>query len=92
MRPAFSSTRSAVAFGAALALTALLPAVMPLLAAITGGFNLRDRYPLPTVFSGEYCKPSFLENQIFSASNAVDIVFMGSSHIGDGIDPRAVQQ
>lgn len=85
MRPAFSSTKAAAVFALLLLLLLALPAVM--------GKNLlpprEQAYAIQGWGLGPY---PWIQNQIFEETNAIDIVFLGSSHIICGIDTPYVQQ
>jgi cytochrome bd-type quinol oxidase subunit 1 len=64
MRPAFSSTRQAVAFSVLLATIMVLPAV----AALTGWFKIEGRYPY---VSGNFGGFPTTQQEIFVNTNAV---------------------
>jgi hypothetical protein len=84
MRPAFSSTRSAAAFALLLLVLLALPAVL-------GQSWLPPReeaYSRQGWGSGPY---PWIENQIFQETNAIDIAFIGSSHIFNDINTPYVQ-
>ncbi|MBI3878955.1 MAG: hypothetical protein HY301_02695 [Verrucomicrobia bacterium] len=85
MRPAFSSPRQAVAF--ALLLGALL--ALPVLVARTGWLRRSDVYPAMTWRMG--ISP-LIQPKIFDETNGVDIAFLGSSHIWDGVNTPYVQR
>jgi hypothetical protein len=83
MRPAFSSTRQAAAF--ALLLLALLLA--PVLAQ-------KILPPRETIYSSIWWASGdfpYMDGQIFREQSAIDILFMGSSHIWAGFDTPYVQ-
>ena len=84
MRPAFSSIAQAAAFIALLMVLLLAPLVI--------GKNLlppREQiYASKSWGSGPY---PWIQNQIFQETNAIDIAFMGSSHILHAVDTPYVQ-
>ena len=84
MRPAFSSIAQAAAFTALLMVLLLAPLVI--------GKNLlppREQiYASKSWGSGPY---PWIQNQIFQETNAIDIAFMGSSHILHAVDTPYVQ-
>jgi len=85
MRPAFASTKSAAAFALLLLVLLALPVVL-------GQSWLPPReeaYSRQGWGSGPY---PWIENQIFQETNAIDIAFLGSSHILNGIDTPYVQE
>jgi len=85
MAPAFSSSRQAAAFALLLAVLLALPALV----ARTGWLKRRDVYPtIPT----KYGPFSWIQRQIFIETNDVDIAFLGSSHIWNGVDTPFVQK
>jgi hypothetical protein len=84
MRPAFSSTKQAVAFALLLLVTLLSPV-------LAGKKFLPPReqaYASQSWGSGPY---PWIENQIFQETNDIDIVFIGSSHIIHAVDTPYVQ-
>lgn len=85
MRPAFSSTKQAAAFALLLLVLLAFPVLM--------GKNLlpprEQAYSIQGWDSGPY---PWIRNQIFEETNAIDIAFVGSSHILCGIDTTYVQQ
>jgi hypothetical protein len=84
MRPAFPSTKSAAAF-------ALLLLVLLLSPVLAGKKFLPPReqsYAVQSWGSGPY---PWIRNQIFEETNAIDITFMGSSHIIHAVDTPYVQ-
>ena len=84
MRPAFSSTRTAAAF--ALLLLALLA-----LPVVVGKHLLPPRaqaYAVQGWGNGPY---PWIRNQIFEETNAIDIAFIGSSHLFNAIYTPYVQ-
>ena len=85
MRPAFPSTKSAVAF-------ALLLLVLLLSPVLAGKKFLPPReqsYAVQAWGNGPY---PWIRNQIFEETNAIDIAFMGSSHIFNAINTPQVQE
>lgn len=84
MRPAFGSTKSAAAFALLLLVVLLSPVLV--------GKNLlpprEQSYSVQAWGNGPY---PWIRNQIFEETNAIDIVFMGSSHIFNAIDTPKVQ-
>jgi hypothetical protein len=85
MTPAFSSSRQAAAFALLLALLLALPALV----APTGWLKRRDVYPsIPS----KYGPFSWIQQQIFTETNAVDIAFLGSSLIWSGVNTPFVQR
>ena len=92
MQPAFSSTRQVLAFCALLAVIILLPAVLLAVVTKTGWLQIRDRYPaLGGAVRGGF-NASYLEHQVFTATNPVDIAFIGSSGMLYDINTPFVQQ
>jgi hypothetical protein len=85
MRPAFSSPRHVAAFGLVLALLLALPELV----AKTGWLNRRDVYP---AIPWKYGPFPWIQQKIFDETGDVDVVFMGSSHIWNGVDAPYVQQ
>jgi len=85
MTPAFSSPRQTAAFALLLAL--LLAS--PVLVAKTGWLNRRDVYPAMPVKTGPF---AWIQQQIYSRTDDVDIAFLGSSHIWYGVDTAYVQK
>jgi hypothetical protein len=84
MRPAFSSTKSAAAF----ALLLLLLLLSPVLARKEILPPREEAYSRQGWGSGPY---PWIENQIFQETNAIDIAFVGSSHIFNDINTPDVQ-
>ncbi len=84
MRPAFSSTKQAAAF----ALILLLVLLSPVLAGKKFLPPREQSYAARGWGSGPY---PWIYNQIFEETNAIDIAFMGSSHIIKAIDTPYVQ-
>jgi len=85
MRPAFSSTKQAAAFALLLLVTLLSPV-------LAGKKFLPPReqaYSSQSWGSGPY---PWIEDQIFHETNAIDIAFVGSSHILQAIDTPYVQE
>jgi len=83
MRPAFSSTRAAAAFALLLLVLLALPAVL--------GKNLPPReqaYAVQGWGNGPY---PWIRNQIFEETNAIDIAFIGSSHLFNAVNTPYVQ-
>jgi hypothetical protein len=84
MRPAFTSTKAAAAFALLLLALLALPAVV--------GKNLlpprEQAYAVQGWGNGPY---PWIRNQIFEETNAIDIVFIGSSHIFNALDTPYVQ-
>ena len=84
MRPAFSSARSAAAFALVLLALLALPVVM--------GKNLlpprEEAYSRQGWGSGPY---PWIESQIYHETNAIDLLFIGSSHIFNALDTPLVQ-
>lgn len=85
MRPAFSSTNQAAAI--ALLLLALLG-----LPAILGKNHLPPREQAYAVLSWDSGPYPWIQDQIFEETNAIDIAFVGSSHMANGIDTPYVQR
>jgi hypothetical protein len=84
MRPAFSSTKQAAAF----ALLLLMVLLSPVLA---GKKFLPPREQAYASLGWGYGPYPWIRRQIFEETNDLDIVFLGSSHIMQGIDPGYVQ-
>ncbi len=84
MRPAFGSTKSAAAF----ALLLLLLLLSPVLAGKKILPPREQAYAVQAWGNGPY---PWIRNQIFEETNAIDIAFMGSSHIFNAIDTPYVQ-
>ena len=84
MRPAFSSTKSATAF----ALLLLILLLSPVLAGKKFLPPRESAYASQSWGSGPY---PWIEDQIFTETNAIDIVFIGSSHIFNAINTPYVQ-
>jgi hypothetical protein len=84
MRPAFSSTRQAAAF-AVLMLVVLLS---PVLAGKKFLPAREENYTVQGWSTGAY---PWIRNQIFEETNAIDIAFVGSSHLFNDIDTPYVQ-
>lgn len=84
MRPAFASTRSAAAF----ALLLLLLLLSPVLAGKKFLPPREEAYSRQGWGSGPY---PWIERQIFQETNAVDIAFIGSSHMFNDINTPYVQ-
>lgn len=84
MRPAFGSTQSAAAFALLLLVVLLSPVLV--------GKNLlpprEQSYAVQGWGNGPY---PWIRNQIFEETNAIDIAFMGSSHIFNAINTPQVQ-
>ena len=84
MRPAFSSTRTAAAFALLLLALLALPVVV--------GKNLlpprEQSYSVQGWGNGPY---PWIRNQIFEETNAIDIAFIGSSHLFNAIYTPYVQ-
>src|SRR5580704_2838252 len=85
MRTAFSSTKQAAAFALLLLLVFALPVVM-------GKNLLPSREQAYSILGWGLGPYPWIQNQIFEETNAIDIAFMGSSHILCGIDTPYVQQ
>ena len=85
MSPAFSSTKQAGAFAVLLLFFILLPA----LAGRTGLPPRSETYSSIPLRLGPF---PFIHQQIFEDKSDVDIAFVGSSHIWDGIDTPYVQK
>ena len=85
MRPAFSSTRQAAAFALLLIAIFLLPLIV----------GERWLPPREQVYSsirwGNGAFP-YIDEQIYAEKGDIDIAFVGSSHIWDGIDTPYVQK
>ena len=84
MRPAFSSTKSAAIF----ALLLLLLLLSPVLA---GKKFLPPRAQAYATRSWGSAPFPWIQNQIFEETNAIDIAFMGSSHMIHAVDTPYVQ-
>ena len=84
MRPAFSSTRQAAAFALLLQVVLLLPFAMQK----SWLPSRQEIYNFQGWGGGPY---PWLRNQIFEETNDIDIAFVGSSHIINGINPLLVQ-
>ncbi len=84
MRPAFGSNKSAAAFALLLLLLLLSPVLV--------GKNFlpprEQSYSVQAWGNGPY---PWIRNQIFEETNAIDIAFMGSSHIFNAINTPQVQ-
>ena len=85
MRPAFSSTKEAAAF----ALLLLLLLAAPWLAHQTFLPRREQSYSSQSI---RWEKFPWVQKFIFEETNDIDIAFVGSSHIGLGIDTPYVQQ
>ena len=85
MRPAFSSSRQVWVFAVSLAVLLALPE----LAAKTGWLNRRDVY---SAIPWKYGPFPWIQQQIFDETGDADVVFMGSSHIWNGVDAPYVQR
>lgn len=85
MQPAFSSPHHMAAFSVLLAVLLALPAVI----ARTDWLNRRDTY---LAIPWKYGPFSWIQQKIFAESDTADLVFMGSSHIWNGIDTPYVQR
>ena len=85
MRPAFTTTRSALAF--ALLLTGLM--TLPAFVAHTGWLKRNEVYPAIPWKCGPFI---WAQQKIFSETNDVDIAFVGSSLIWGDINPTYVQK
>lgn len=85
MRPAFNTTRSALAF--VLLLAGLM--VLPALVAQTGWLKRSEVYPAIPWKCGPFV---WAQQKIFFETNDVDIAFVGSSLIWGDINPVYVQQ
>jgi hypothetical protein len=83
MSPTFSSTRQALGF----LLIVIVILLSPLLLGHRGLPSREQIYASLPWRIGSY---PYIQQQIFQRSGDIDIVFMGSSHIGAGIDPRYV--
>ena len=83
--PAFKSTREALVFSG-LVLSFL---VMPLLLSWITRLDRADVYPVIPLRYGAY---TWIQQQIFDESSSVDIAFIGSSRIFNGIDAPYVQK
>jgi hypothetical protein len=85
MRPAFTSTKTAAAFALLLLAVLLSPVLV--------GKNLlpprEQSYSVQSWGNGPY---PWIRNQIFEETNAIDIAFMGSSHIFNAINTPYVQE
>src|ERR1017187_7687811 len=79
MRPAFASTQQTAAF----ALLLLLLLLSPVLA---GKKFLPSREQAYATRSWGSAPFPWIQNQIFQETNAIDIVFIGSSHILQAVD------
>jgi len=84
MRPAFSSARSAAAF-------ALLLLVLLLLPVLAGNSWLPAREQSYAALSWGSAPFPWIRNQIFEETNALDIAFLGSSHILHAINTPYVE-
>jgi len=84
MRPAFTSIRQATAFG----LLMLAVLLSPVLAGKVFLPSREQAYSTQGWGNGPY---PWVQNQIFQETNAIDIAFMGSSHILHAIDTPYVQ-
>jgi hypothetical protein len=85
MRPAFPSTKSAAAF----ALMLLILLLLPVLVGKKFLPTREESYSRQGWGSGPY---PWIEDQIFHETNAIDIVFIGSSHIFNAINTPYVQE
>ena len=85
MAPSFSSPRQAGGF-------ALLLAVILLLPALAGKPLLPPREAVYASAPDRLGPFPFLQKQIFKEKGDIDMVFMGSSHLWDGIDTPYVQK
>ena len=84
MRPAFSSNKSAAAFGLLLLIVLLLPVIvrkswLP---------PRKEIYATPSLMMGNYAS---IQKQIYTEKGDLDIAFVGSSHIGYGIYTPYIQ-
>jgi hypothetical protein len=85
MRPAFTSTKAAAAFG----LLLLVVLLSPVLAGKKFLPPREQAYAGKSWGSGPF---PWIQNQIFEETNAIDIAFMGSSHILHAVDTPYVQE
>jgi len=85
MSPAFSSPKSAAGFALLLLLLLLAPA-------LAGRALLPPRDQIYSSAPERWGPYAYFHRQIFEETNEADIVFMGSSHIGCGIDTPRVQR
>jgi hypothetical protein len=85
MRPAFGSTRSAAAF-------ALLVLILLLLPAIVGPGQLPSREEIYSSFWWANGPFPYIHQQIFKEKGDIDIAFVGSSHMAQGINTPYVQE
>ena len=85
MRPAFASTKSAAAFAFFLLLLLLSPVLV-------GKKLLPPREEIYSGMTWRYGPFSYLHQQIFEETGAIDIAFVGSSRIWAGIDTPYVQE
>jgi hypothetical protein len=85
MTPAFSSTRQAAVFAVLLLVLLALPEAI----AKTGWLQRNDIYPALPMRAGPF---PWIQQQIFSETSDVDVVFLGSSHIWNAISAPLVQK
>lgn len=85
MRPVFSSTRQAAAFGALLGILLLLPVLI----AKMGWLDRGDAYLFVNKNAGPF---PWIYQQIFIETNDVDIAFVGSSRMMTDISTPAVKR
>lgn len=84
MRPAFASTKQAAAFAVLLLLVLLSPVLV-------GKNLLPPREQAYATRSWGSAPFPWIQNQIFEETNAIDIAFVGSSHILQAVDTPYVQ-
>ena len=85
MAPAFPSTRRAAAFGATLVLLLTLPITLHW----TGGASKEEAYRGISERAGTF---NYFRRQIFEEHSDVDILFSGSSLLGNAVDIRSVER
>ncbi len=85
MSPAFSSPRQTIAFTLLLGVLLALPALV----AKTGWLDRRDVYP---AIPWKYGPFPWIQQEIFADTGDADVVFLGSSHIWNGVDAPYVQR
>jgi hypothetical protein len=85
VKPAFASSRQAAAFAALLAVLMSLPVLL----AKTGVLRRSDVYPTIPWRAGPF---PFIQQKIFAETGDADMVFLGSSHIWNDVNPVFVQK
>jgi hypothetical protein len=85
MAPAFPSTRRAALFGAILVLLLTLPITLHWI----GGISIEEAYRGISERAGTF---NYFRRQIFEEHSDVDILFSGTSLLGNAVDPPSVER